>query len=141
MVQRRAHKTMYPVADPVALGHRIRLAREQRGWTRTDLAIAANRLLHQAYPERATIPERWIERLERGEVPSLDLERITYVAEILGLSLAEIVTHPLPFMVTPQMTPAELVLSLRNFGLDNTAVDAVLEYAIHWKKKQSGEPK
>ena len=135
MVQSRVHKTMYPINNPVALGQRIRAARDSRHWTRTDLSLAANQLMRQDHPDRTAIPDRWIERLERGEIPSLDLERMTYVAHALKMSLAEIITEPLTYMITPQMSQADFVVSLRNFGLTDQAIESVLEYAIHWKNK------
>lgn len=66
---------MPSISTPVELGAVIRDAREQHGWTQTDLA------------HRAKVTRQWVIRMEKGRHSKAEIGLVLAVLNVLGLPL------------------------------------------------------
>ena len=67
---------MPSITTPVELGAVIRDAREQHGWTQTDLA------------HRANVTRQWVIRMEKGRHDRAEIGLVLAVLEVLGVPLS-----------------------------------------------------
>jgi len=66
---------MPSITTPVELGAVIRDAREQHGWTQTDLA------------HRSNVTRQWVIRMEKGRHNKAEIGLVLAVLNVLGLPL------------------------------------------------------
>ncbi|PSR22060.1 MAG: hypothetical protein C7B43_20960 [Sulfobacillus benefaciens] len=115
--------------DPEAFGQALRRAREASGLSQENLAFAMTMIWRQREPDvKEIVSFNWVRVAERGQLKSVDANRIVFAAEALKIPLSQLLRPP----ATPKgkaaltATPANLVVAFRRYGLSDQDIDKLL---------------
>lgn len=119
--------------DRAAVAQAVQAFREARQWTSADLARAASQQLHTT--GEAGLQTKDIEAIEQGS-GEVDIQRLSAIAQAFEVPLSQLLHRP---AVKPQVTEAEIVQLLRQYGLNDRAI-TVIKAMLSYIKGQPEEP-
>ncbi len=126
MAQHKRGERIY--IDAEELGRTVRELRLSANMSQQDLAFATTVAWRQLTGIQTTISFNWIRLLERGEVRSVNRDRIACVAEALHVP----VTRLLPVKKIGQNetpgTTADLVVAFRRYGMTDKDIETLLPF-------------
>lgn len=129
--------TSYRTLDTKVIGRHVREMRAEIGWTQQELGMETNKIWLAENLRERMIPMQWFSSLEMGRGTRVDITRLSYVARALGVPVSRLMPLPSADLKT---SSADIVLSLRSYGLDQRGIDAVMEYIEFWRQKSLKTP-
>jgi len=112
--------------DPPVVAQRVRVWRDQRHLSQTELAYELTGLWKELYPGQGVITVDWVRMIELARAKSLPMSKIILLAKVLRMPVSELL--PEDQGEPTDKTAAGVVLALRSYGVKPKDIDRTLAF-------------
>lgn len=123
--------------DPDSLSENIRVLRQESGLSQSEFAFKVTQAWQKMQHTNRIVTVDWLRTIENAKTRTVEISKLLAVATALKVPLSRV----LPPQTTADQTDsqANLVVALRDYGMDVEGIEATVAFVQQWRKDRQAK--